>query len=193
MDIVGADISDVMVAACGKAGLQMCRVESFDEIPFPDGEFDVVYLMQVFEHLRDPRRFMQELSRILKPGGVLHLALPNAASAWRRFFGSSWVSGWFAPFHLVHYTEESLSGLAAEVGLASVESWSRTPESWFRLNLKAAIKPRDNEVEARGGVVDSLIVRSLLMCGLRIAELFVRERDCLVVSFRKQAPGSEPA
>lgn len=186
VDIVGAEISDVMIAACAQAGLTMRRVESFDVIPFPDGEFDVVYLMQVFEHLRGPRRFMRELSRILKTGGSLHLAVPNASSGWRRFFGANWVSGWFAPFHLVHYTRESLTQLAAEFGLVATSSWSRTPESWFRLNLKAAVHRDENQVEARRDLLDSLPIRLVLMCLLRIVELFLRERDCLVVSFRKQ-------
>lgn len=185
VDIVGAEISDVMIAACSNAGLQICRVESFDEIPFPDGEFDVVYLMQVFEHLRNPRRFMRELSRVLKPGGALYLAVPNASSRWRRFFGTNWVSGWFAPFHLVHYTRESLTQLAAEFGLVTSGSWTRTPESWFRLNLKAALHRDENQVEARPDLLDSLPARVVLMCLLRIVELFLRERDCLVVSFRR--------
>lgn len=185
VDIVGAEISDVMLDACRKAGLQMHKVESFDVIPFEDNAFDVVYLMQVFEHLRSPRRFMQELSRILKPGGTLHLALPNASSRWRRVFGKYWVSGWFAPFHLAHYTDKSLSFLGSEYGLVATRSWSRTPESWFRLNLKAALHNREKDVEAYRSIVDFLPVRIGLMCLLRITELFVRQRDCLVVSFEK--------
>ncbi|GJF14845.1 hypothetical protein NGTWS1803_28470 [Mycolicibacterium cyprinidarum] len=186
VDIVGAEISEVMLTACSRVGLNMRRVESFDVIPFPDDEFDVVYLMQVFEHLRGPRRFMGELSRVLKTGGTLHLALPNASSGWRRFFGANWVSGWFAPFHLVHYTRESLSDLGADFGMVATSSWSRTPESWFRLNLKAALHRHDDQVEARRDLLDSLPVRFVLMCLLRMVELFVRERDCLVVTFRKQ-------
>ncbi|MGU3497939.1 methyltransferase domain-containing protein [Mycobacterium sp. C31M] len=186
VEIVGAEISEVMIAACTAAGLEMRRVDSFDEIPFPDGEFDVVYLMQVFEHLRAPRRFMRELSRVLKPGGTLYLALPNASSGWRRIFGERWVSGWFAPFHLVHYTRHSLTKLADEFGLVATDSWSSTPESWFRLNLKAALYRGDTRVEKRRGLVDSQPARLALMCILRVLELFIRERDCLTMKFVKR-------
>ncbi|MBX7450628.1 class I SAM-dependent methyltransferase [Mycolicibacterium sp. 3033] len=185
VDIVGAEISDVMLDASERHGLRMHRVETFDVIPFPDAEFDVVYLMQVFEHLRGPRTFMKELSRILKPGGILHLALPNAASGWRKVFGANWVSGWFAPYHLVHYTKGSLARLAADHGLIVEASWSRTPESWFRLNSKAALHRRDNTVERPRSVIDSAPVRVLLMCLLRVIEIAMPERDCLVMSFRK--------
>ncbi len=186
VDIVGAEISDVMIAACTQAGLQMHRVASFDEIPFPDEEFDVVYLMQVFEHLRGPRRFMQELSRVLRPGGTLYLAVPNASSGWRRVFGKYWVSGWFAPFHLVHYSRDSLTQLAEEFGLVATNSWSSTPESWFRLNLKAILFRNETRVESRRSVVDSLPVRLALMFFLRSIELFMRERDCLTMTFAKR-------
>ena len=185
VDIVGAEISDTMIAACDKAGLKVHRVHNFDAIPFDDAGFDVVYLMQVFEHVRSPQSFMAELGRVLRPGGTLYLAVPNAASLWRRVFQSNWVSGWFAPFHLAHYTAESLADLGAQCGLTVANTWSRTPESWFRLNLKAAIYRSDNEIESRRTFVDAPVARVMLMTLLRTFELFVRERDCLVMSFVK--------
>jgi ubiquinone/menaquinone biosynthesis C-methylase UbiE len=41
--------------------------------PFPDGEFDVVFLVSVFTHLlpRDMEHYVSEISRVLKPGGKL--------------------------------------------------------------------------------------------------------------------------
>lgn len=193
IDIVGADVSETMLAACARAGLQVRRVDSFDRAPFSDQEFDVVYLMQVFEHLRNPRASMRDLARILKPGGHLYLALPNGASFWRRVFGKNWVSGWFAPFHLVHYTAESLKRLGAEFALMPVESWSRTPESWFRINLKATLRKADNRVETSRNLLDSLPFRLLVGIALRVAELFVRERDCVVVHFVKSPQALPPS
>lgn len=184
-DIVGAEISDTLIRASRKAGLSMTKVDDFDRVPFPDATFDVVYLMQVFEHLREPRRFMSELSRILKPGGMLYLAVPNASSAWRRLFGRNWVSGWFAPFHLVHYTKESLGMLGSQFGLVPTRSWSRTPESWMRLNIKAAIHRSDHTVERRRVFPDALPIRLVLMTFTRVIDLLIRERDCLVVTFTK--------
>src|SRR5450631_3934338 len=93
--ISGAEIAGYVVEACRSNGFDVHKVDDFLHIPFADEEFDVVYLMQVFEHLRDPHGFMQELARILKSGGMLYLAVPNAASIWRKIFGDNWVSGWF--------------------------------------------------------------------------------------------------
>lgn len=183
--ITGAEISGHLVAACREAGFDVRQVEGFSRIPFGDAEFDVVYLMQVFEHLKDPHQFMEELARILKPGGSLYLALPNAASVWRRMFGPNWVSGWFAPFHLFHYDRHALTYLAGKHHLQVVKSWSRTPTSWFRLNLKAWIHPKDNRVDWRKSWLDHRAVALLLMPLLRLVEMLARERDCLVIHLKK--------
>jgi len=42
---------------------------------FPAASFDVVYSYAVFEHIPDPERVMNEITRILKPGGVVHITL----------------------------------------------------------------------------------------------------------------------
>ena len=38
-------------------------------LPFPENRFDVVYCRYVLEHVRDPLRVLQEMRRVLKPGG----------------------------------------------------------------------------------------------------------------------------
>jgi SAM-dependent methyltransferase len=184
--ISGAEIAGYVVEACRSNGFDVHKVDDFLHIPFADEEFDVVYLMQVFEHLRDPHGFMQELARILKSGGMLYLAVPNAASIWRKIFGDNWVSGWFAPFHLFHYNRDALAKLAAQHGFDVVESWSSTPESWFRLNLKACLYPGENRLDWRKSCLDSRPMRYLLMPVLRIVELPFAERDCLAMKLKKR-------
>ena len=53
-----------------------------EEVPYPlpDGAFDAVVMTEVYEHLRDyPARSLQEIHRILKPGGRLYFTTPNVA------------------------------------------------------------------------------------------------------------------
>ena len=185
ISISGADIAEYVVESCQKNGFDVHKVNDFSCIPFADGEFDIVYLMQVFEHLRDPHEFMKELARILKSDGMMYLAVPNAASIWRKVFGANWVSGWFAPFHLFHYNREILKKLASKYGFEVMESWSSTPESWFRLNLKAYLYPKENKLDWYRCWLDRLPIRYFLMLVLRIVELPFSERDCLVVKFKK--------
>ncbi len=50
---------------------------SIYEIPFPDASFDAVFAFTVLEHLREPKRAMGEMRRVLKPGGVAGLNDPD--------------------------------------------------------------------------------------------------------------------
>jgi SAM-dependent methyltransferase len=184
--ISGAEIAEYAVEACRNHGYDVHKVDDFSRIPFDEGVFDVIYLMQVFEHLRAPHDFLQELARILKSGGMLYLAVPNAASIWRKVFSNNWVSGWFAPFHLFHYKRGTLEKLAGQHGFDLINTWSRTPESWFRLNLKAWFYPRDNQLDWHRNWLDSRPVRYLLMLILRTIELPFQEKDCLVIQLRKR-------
>lgn len=45
-----------------------------------DGPFDVVVSSEIIEHLPDPRRFLAEASRLLRPGGLLLLTTPNVSN-----------------------------------------------------------------------------------------------------------------
>ena len=47
-----------------------------DNLPFNSNYFDVVILTQVIEHMEDPSKTLDEIYRVLKPGGKLILAWP---------------------------------------------------------------------------------------------------------------------
>jgi SAM-dependent methyltransferase len=53
---------------------------SGESLPFPDATFDVVYSANVLEHTADPGKVLSEAVRILKPGGILHMEMPNFLS-----------------------------------------------------------------------------------------------------------------
>ncbi|MEW5739888.1 MAG: methyltransferase domain-containing protein [Myxococcota bacterium] len=49
-------------------------------LPYATGSFDLVISMDVIEHLPDPRPWLDENVRVLKPGGHLFLTTPNYGS-----------------------------------------------------------------------------------------------------------------
>ena len=46
-------------------------------IPFPDGSFDDVFAIEVLEHVHNPWGALSEINRVLRPGGVFVLSVPN--------------------------------------------------------------------------------------------------------------------
>jgi SAM-dependent methyltransferase len=55
-------------------------------LPLADATFDAVVCNHVLEHVRDPGLVMSEVSRVLKIGGLLVVAVPNGASVSDRLF-----------------------------------------------------------------------------------------------------------
>ena len=48
------------------------------QMPFPDNYFDSVILSEILEHVDDDVRGLREVLRVLKPGGVVAITVPNA-------------------------------------------------------------------------------------------------------------------
>lgn len=46
-------------------------------LPFPDASFDVIVSLDYLEHVRDDQAAMNELRRVLKPGGILMISTPT--------------------------------------------------------------------------------------------------------------------
>lgn len=54
-------------------------------IPLPDQAFEIVSGIEIIEHVTDTDMFLNEISRVLKPGGVLVLSTPNICMLKNRF------------------------------------------------------------------------------------------------------------
>lgn len=78
--LTAADFSPVAVDAArarARHPSTQWRVEDIQRLSFADGEFDVVVSCETVEHVPEPRRALAELSRVLRPGGLLVLTCPN--------------------------------------------------------------------------------------------------------------------
>lgn len=93
--VTGVDVSPRAIeAARARAVDGHPRFELTDglELPFADASFDLVTSFQVLEHVPDPIPYLVGLRRVTRPGGLVILATPNAATRldpgmtpWNRF------------------------------------------------------------------------------------------------------------
>lgn len=74
-----------------------------EQLPFRDGAFDGVICVAVLEHVKDPFRVAREITRVLKPGGLLFCAVPFLQPV-HAF-----------PHHYYNMTQEGLSNLFGEL------------------------------------------------------------------------------
>lgn len=89
----------VLDIGCGKeklsgaVGLDMVAVPGVDVVhdldelpyPFPDSEFDCIRMSHVLEHVKDVVKVMEEIYRIIKPGGIVEIITPHYTddTSWR--------------------------------------------------------------------------------------------------------------
>jgi SAM-dependent methyltransferase len=105
------------------------------------GRFDAVVLNHVFEHIPEPRELLGELREVLKPDGILYMAMPNERSVAARLFRKYWI-GSDVPRHYYLYGPATLSRLLAEEGFEVIEWYTLGSTSGFTAALEFWLRER---------------------------------------------------
>jgi len=123
---------------------------------FPDMSFDVVTMWHVLEHLFDPSSVLAEVHRVLRPGGILMLEMPNFDSLWASILGEYWFP-LEIPRHLYHFSPPTLRAMLTKTGFrlirlvgvpAPIEIIWSLRTLWDRWRRTAPLPPQD---EGEGG------------------------------------------
>jgi SAM-dependent methyltransferase len=115
----GVELSERAVASARNLGLNV-RQGTLTDACYPDGFFDVVVMAHVLEHTHSPGAYLREAYRLLKPRGMLAVAVPNIQSHSADVFKASWRL-LMPPIHLYHFSVQTLSRFLSESGF-NVES-----------------------------------------------------------------------
>jgi SAM-dependent methyltransferase len=113
-DAFGMEPSKYLVEQGRLRGLKV-EQGTIDDHGFEPSSFDLICLWDVLEHLTDPKAALQEVARLLKPGGVVLINYPDigtlqAKVAGRRFW-------WLLSVHLQHFDRRSIRDICSRVGL----------------------------------------------------------------------------
>jgi 2-polyprenyl-3-methyl-5-hydroxy-6-metoxy-1,4-benzoquinol methylase len=114
---VGVETGPEARAKARSCGFDCHDVDVMEASAKAGRDFDVVCGFQVLEHVSDPVAFTAALAASARPGGVVFIAVPNAAGSLR------WLAdppSNLPPHHLSRWTEAALRALADRVGLGVV-------------------------------------------------------------------------
>jgi SAM-dependent methyltransferase len=128
------------------SGMADAVVGDATRLPYPDATFDKIIASEVMEHIPNDTGALDELARVLKPGGTLAVTVP----AWLAETVCWTLSDeYYAPKaeggHVRIYTESRLrslmEGAGLEPGAAHLAHALHTPYWW----LKCVVGPRNDD------------------------------------------------
>lgn len=93
--------------------------------PISPASLDVITCFDLLEHVYEPRAFLVQAMKWLKPGGLFYSVLPNIDSWESRLFGSYWY-GLELPRHLSHFSPKTLRHAMTTLGFNEVYLRTRT-------------------------------------------------------------------
>ena len=113
--------------ACVKATRQLCQCDAFagflSSLPAGIGQFDGLILSHVFEHVQDLASALSNVRKLMKPGALAYLEVPDAAR---------YAECLVAPFqdfnteHINHFSLHGLRQLCKHYGLRAQASGAKT-------------------------------------------------------------------
>ncbi len=81
--------------------------------------FDIITLWHVLEHLADPMATLVQLKGMLKPNGLLVIAVPDRESWDAKHYGSKWAA-WDVPRHLSHFRRHDILSALKRAGFTNI-------------------------------------------------------------------------
>jgi 2-polyprenyl-3-methyl-5-hydroxy-6-metoxy-1,4-benzoquinol methylase len=115
----GVDISDAAITEYCRHGFEGRVADIEIGLGYGDASFDCVFCSEVIEHMTSPEVLTGEMSRVLKPGGLLVLSTPNSAFWLYRLLGllGYTVSELQHPKHFQFFSKRSLLKVLLAAGL----------------------------------------------------------------------------
>ncbi len=136
----GVEIDDQASERARAKGIRVYTGDVFGAA-YPEHFFHVVRMSFVLEHLPNPRETLQEMRRILLPGGRIYISIQNAGSLHYWLFGPRWFS-LDVPRHLFSFTPKTIRRLLSSMDLELRSMWFDSGTRSFLASLQYIINDR---------------------------------------------------
>ncbi|MBI4376048.1 MAG: class I SAM-dependent methyltransferase [Elusimicrobia bacterium] len=118
-DVAGLDLSQwACEVARRRFRLDVYAEDFLRTTRFPAGSFDAIALIDVIEHLTDPKAALARAAEWLRPGGVLYLVTPDIGSLSARLLRGYWWG--LRPAHIYYFDRSSMRRMLRDHGLEPV-------------------------------------------------------------------------
>ena len=111
----GIEIADVPAAMAEEKGITVYR-KILEDCQLPSESFDIITLYALIEHLSEPRALVNEISRLLKKGGLAVIMTGDRKSLKTKILGKKWHM-YIPPLHQFFFCRKALNMVANEFGL----------------------------------------------------------------------------
>jgi SAM-dependent methyltransferase len=192
--VYGCDLSRsaLSIASASPDGVDF-RLATGERLPFADGEFDFVWMVDVLEHVENPEPVLKEVARVLRPDGGLHVVLPLEGQPWTLYrlvgCGARWTAKVRHCGHIQIFSADRFRTVAASCGLrVSRSRWS------YHLLLQVLDLLYFSWLDMRGpvtGSVEDMAVsrRGLVGAMMRIAATVVASLAWCEATILRTLPG----
>lgn len=129
-EVQGTELSEQAASYARNTFNIPVEIGSLETLQFPPNHFDAVTLWHVLEHVGNPRALLAEINRILKPDGVLLVAVPNFGSLEARVAKDKWFH-LDVPRHVTHFSQATLESALNDGGFDVRHTSGFAPEYDF--------------------------------------------------------------
>jgi SAM-dependent methyltransferase len=136
----GAELSVPLIErAQAELKLPNIQLGTIENLDLPNEYFDVVCGFNFLEHAPDPRKTLERIYRMLRPGGLIAVMCPNLAGIFHRLMpeilgdNDPLKISWCPPAHISYFNKTNLTMLLESVGFTGIREQSQGMSSlWLQ-------------------------------------------------------------
>lgn len=96
--------------------IQFKELDLEKKLIFKNNYFDKVLILDILEHLNNRGQFLSEIKRVLKPGGIGFLSLPNKDTSWKKIQKKTGINYYTDPDHKIEYSLNQIKKILNKAG-----------------------------------------------------------------------------